>query len=367
MRTRLLVVSPWGVGSSYSGPAVLMDRLFTAVAGSLTIDVLYGDSADAQKPDWARHARLVLKRSSSFGRREQLHWMLASTIFILRHRRDYDIVHLHGLYATNYPAMVIARVVGLKVVALPVLQNGDLRPPSGRFDVARRLRDRAVSRLDVGFALSSGIASELGRSGMPCSRIVPIGNAVDTKVFRPRVKPASEHFTVGFVGKVGRKKGAHLLIEALRELRAEFPVRGVFVGPMESAAFGAEFADLSRGLDILTTGYVNDVAPHIVDVLDVFVLASEMEGLPGALVEAMACGLPCIVTDVGAMGDVVRAAGCGIVVSRDPREIARAICHMRSQPELRREFGDHARAYAEAHYSTDHIAATYLHAVEVPA
>lgn len=358
-------MSPWGVGSTYSGPAVLMDRLFKALAASLTIDVLYGDTSDTQTPAWAHRSHLAITRSASFGRREQVHWMAASAWYILRHRRDYDIVHLHGLYATNYPAMIAARLLRLRVVALPVLENGDLKPPSSRLDVLRRARDRAVSRLEVGFALSSGIASELERCGLPASRVILIGNAVDTSVFRPSVAPLSEHFAVGFVGKVGRKKGAHLLLEALRELDGEAPIRGIFVGPMESTAFKADFDELSRGLDVHVTGYVRDVAPHIVDVVDVFVLASEMEGLPGALVEAMACGLPCIVTDVGAMGDVVRAAGCGIVVSRDVQEIARAIGTIRSQPALRREFGQRARSYAKAHYSTERVAATYLDALEV--
>lgn len=119
-----------------------------------------------------------------------------------------------------------------------------------------------------------------------------------------------------FVGRVGRGKRPMLILDAVAALRKRgHAARAVFIGPFEDDAFEQEFRRLSLDLglnDYLTiTGHVAKVHPYLLSDASLFVLPSAQEGLPGALVEALAAGLPCAVTDVGSMGEVVRAARAG--------------------------------------------------------
>jgi glycosyltransferase involved in cell wall biosynthesis len=83
---------------------------------------------------------------------------------------------------------------------------------------------------------------------------------------------------------------------------------------------------------------------ELLETTSVFVLPSHAEGLPVSLLEAMERGVPVVVTDVGGMGMVVRAARCGIVVPvADVDALAAAIGRIVADPELGRQMGASGR------------------------
>jgi glycosyltransferase involved in cell wall biosynthesis len=98
--------------------------------------------------------------------------------------------------------------------------------------------------------------------------------------------------------------------------------------------------------------------------MSVFVLPSSREGLPGALCEAMAAGLPCVVTDVGSMGHHVRLSGAGFIVSTDAESITDGIENALGVRWM--DYSESARKYAERYFSADAIARTYLDFVTQP-
>jgi len=231
------------------------------------------------------------------------------------------VVHLHGAYLFNLlPAFaLIARQV--PYVVLP-LSDGDLHfeARSSRLWLADYLRRLVVRGAAMVYCLSPVVEAQVQRLGLGHDRSVKLGNCVDVDEYRPSGPPLSGGPTILFIGSIGQRKRPLVVLEALSALRAKThpTARAVFVGPYESHLYEHTFeAQLDRlGLvdHVTVTGYTTSVASYL-EGASVLVLASSQEGLPGAMVEAMAAGVPIVATDVGAMGDVIRQSGCGVVTT----------------------------------------------------
>jgi glycosyltransferase involved in cell wall biosynthesis len=166
-------------------------------------------------------------------------------------------------------------------------------------------------------------------------RVVP--NGVDTDAFRPdaglreRVRsewrvPAATPL-IAAVGRDTPYKDHDTLIAAIRIVRdegARFKV--AFVGSGMDARNGVLGAKLGEaGLDdeVHLAGERDDM-PAVMNALDLCVMSSAAEAFPSVLIEAMACGVPCVTTDVGDAAAAVGEAGW-VVPPREPRALARAI------------------------------------------
>lgn len=119
------------------------------------------------------------------------------------------------------------------------------------------------------------------------------------------------------VARLLKEKGVPEFISAARKLRTLKPdALCVLVGPAGGNEFGAVPLEVLRAseMDVMYLGERNDV-PALLNAADIFVLPTRYrEGIPRALLEAMAMGLPAIVTDMPGCGDVVDHAGCGLVI-----------------------------------------------------
>ena len=102
--------------------------------------------------------------------------------------------------------------------------------------------------------------------------------------------------------------------------------------------------ELGLGPSFIFLGQRHDV-PQLLLGMDVFVLTSHTEGLPNALMEAMAAGLPCVVTDAGGCREVVADEETGFVVPIDDEErLAERILLLLRDEELRGRMGNRGRA-----------------------
>jgi glycosyltransferase involved in cell wall biosynthesis len=99
---------------------------------------------------------------------------------------------------------------------------------------------------------------------------------------------------------------------------------------------------------------------RILPTFDVFVLSSVSEGLPLALLEAMATGLPVVVTQVGGMGEAVRAGDSGLVVAPgDPDRLTAAVKTLIDDPALRARLGRAAQQRAREHFDLRAMVTAY--------
>jgi glycosyltransferase involved in cell wall biosynthesis len=161
-----------------------------------------------------------------------------------------------------------------------------------------------------------------------------------------------EDVVIGCVGAYKPGKGQELLLEAATRLRARHPnLRYVFVGegPLRSRL---EDAIRERGLGsaVVLHGGERD-ARHVYAAFDVAVQASDSEGLPNAVLEAAAAGLPIVATAVGGTREILPGEESGVLVpKRDPAGLAAAIGLLAGDPALRRRLGvaacDRAREFS---------------------
>jgi glycosyltransferase involved in cell wall biosynthesis len=181
-------------------------------------------------------------------------------------------------------------------------------------------------------ALSEEIEQELRDIGVPRDRIVRIPNGVDTRRFRPldarrrETLRAELRFTgrrvALFIGRLESMKGVDALLDAWQDVRRSVPDALLVI-----MGYGALRASLqSRSVpDVRFVGVVDDPLPYL-QAADCFVLPSLGEGLPVALLEAMATELPCVATSIGGTVDVIRPGIDGwLVRPQDSAALAKAL------------------------------------------
>ncbi len=217
-----------------------------------------------------------------------------------------DVIHADEVLSTSRVALTAGRLLGT-----PVIVFAHATGPIG--DVQRNLRTYSGRRLLGGIrrrahlvvSVSDEIDEEFSRLGIEPERRMVLPNGVDVDHFAPatareraelreRLGLGSE-FVAVFTGRLAPEKRLDRALEAwpaVTELSPEAKLLVVGDGP-EAARLG----DLAPA-GIRFVGATDDVLPYL-QVADVFVLTSDLEGVSCALLEAQAVGLPAVVTDVG--------------------------------------------------------------------
>jgi glycosyltransferase involved in cell wall biosynthesis len=238
-----------------------------------------------------------------------------------------DVLQCHLVRANLY-GRVSARLAGVPVVISTLRNVEDYFV--GR-DVTSRVA-RGVERLTSGLvsryvAVSDGVRrAAIARLGIRPDRVSTIRNAVDLRPFtdpprdraaiRAALGLAAHHTVIVTVSVLEARKNIEQLLRAVQLLGRDAPdVRLVIIGtgPAESSLKARTTA---LGLDerVRFAEFRSDV-PQLLPAFDVFALTSHNEGLPRAVMEAMAAGLPCVVTDVGGNPEAVREGETGFVVA----------------------------------------------------
>jgi len=278
---------------------------------------------------------------------------LAFARSLARALRGTQVVHAHNDSAIAYAALARCWSWG----RFPAIAGTFHTYPGHDTPAARRVTRWATRRAGAVTAVSRDLAERLAAAGWsrPCE---VLENGIDLAAFRAE-GPAAEtgerpwrerwrvtpgELVVGHVGRFDPIKRQDDLLEALLLLRARGRrVRGVFAGEgPERARFEARAADLEGVHVVPRARYV----AGLLRALDVFVLCSAHEATPRALLEAMACGLPCVATSVGGVPEML-AGGAGILVPpADSSALAAALEPLLADGERRAALGRAARARA---------------------
>jgi glycosyltransferase involved in cell wall biosynthesis len=202
-------------------------------------------------------------------------------------------------------------------------------------------------------------------------RVIP--NGIDTTRYRPSIErgriraelgiPANA-FVAGSAGRLAPEKNYQMLLAAAAQCQRECrSVHVVFFGDGEMrSALAAQAEQLGLGEKVLFAGWRTDMH-RLLGALDVFVLTSESEGLPLALLEAMASGLPVISTPVGDIPCLVKERQTGHLVPKgDASSMARLLLQLSVDPAQRRAMGESARQAITNDYSHEGMISRYLDA-----
>jgi glycosyltransferase involved in cell wall biosynthesis len=161
-------------------------------------------------------------------------------------------------------------------------------------------------------------------------------------------------FVVGFTGNMRPVKGVDVLLQALAALPADFNVHALLIGEVRDKRIARMAADPVLAGRTHFTGYRTD-APMLAGACDAFVMPSiKREGLPRAVIEAMAQRVPVIVSAVGGMPELVEDGVSGLVVPpRNATALARAIQTLATDRTLSRTLGQAARRRIEETFNIE--------------
>lgn len=182
----------------------------------------------------------------------------------------------------------------------------------------------------------------------------------DTQLFHAHTPPASRPFTIGFVGRLVEEKGVYILLDALAGLQGEWRAHWVGGGPLR-AALEQRASELGIAERLSFLGQVPSTEmPHIYPSFDVLVLPSLTrpnwkEQFGRALIEAMACGVPVIGSDSGAIPDVIGSAGM-VVPEASSLALWRALTQLQSELQLRQQYAQAGRQRVLEHFTHEQIA-----------
>jgi glycosyltransferase involved in cell wall biosynthesis len=208
------------------------------------------------------------------------------------------------------------------------------------------------------------VENVLAQFPIPRERIALIVNGVepanvtdsDRAVIRTELGAQPDTIVAGSVARLSDDKNPFLFLEAAALVRAVRPqVRFILVGggPLETEV--AERASALRLNGVRLLGEKRD-ARRLCAGFDIFLLTSHREGMPNALLEAMAAGVPCISTAVGGARDLIVDGGTGYLVPPgDAEALAGRVIRFVDSPELRRQMGEAGRARAAEHFSVEEM------------
>jgi glycosyltransferase involved in cell wall biosynthesis len=276
--------------------------------------------------------------------------------FCRRWIRDNPVDLVHAFF--GIPGGMIALALGKPYIVS--LRGSDVPFYNRRFYwldrlVLKRLHGLIWRNAERVIANSDGLKA-LAQRSFPTQAIDVIPNGVDTQAFSPQsVQTKLEHLNLISIGRLIERKGYAYLFEALKDLEN---VSLTLVGDGNQKQHLQTLARQS-GLQVTFLGYVAHAElPQLLRAADLFVLPSLNEGMPNAALEAMACGLPVILTDTGGSQELVK--GNGIIVPKgDAQALRDAVLKYKHDPGLIATHGAKSRNIAE-NMSWKKVAESYL-------
>jgi glycosyltransferase involved in cell wall biosynthesis len=302
-------------------------------------------------------------------------YMFTLGLFLLAHRREYDIIHVHQAL---YPAFV-AVVTGKHILRKPVIVK---TASSGMTSDIKQLKRYLFGNMQLRYLIQNMAClianskvggDEFKAIGFPESRTVLIPNGVE--IPEGKVIFLGEVRYVLTVARLSLEKGIDVLLKAWAKVAALHPTLKLIIaghGPLESS-----LKKLCKDLRLVDCvefiGSIPNVNEQLINA-DLFVLPSRTEGLSNALLEAMSHGLPCIATNVGGnldlivgdkhekiiQGDFMIARNGLLVNPDDVVGLCEAILYLIRNGGERAEIGKWGRLHVEKNYSIDLITDKYI-------
>ncbi len=294
-------------------------------------------------------------------------YILSLFWYLWKHRREYDLIHIHKLSYPAFPGVIAGRMLGKKIIIK--IAN------SGQYSDIQRMKENyllpfqrqmlpVTLKGDKYVATNSKIIDELLDAKVPLERIVIIPNGVEINGLHCKVDYGiDETATVAFVGRLHPQKGLDVLLRAFRiiiDKRQDIDWRLHILGdgPIRSKLQKLT-EQFGMSHQVRFVGNIDNVSIQLIQA-DIFVLPSWAEGMSNALLEAMAHGLPCVASRIPGNIDLIHHGENGLLVTPGKETaFAEAIICLADDEMLRQKIGTSARYLVETVYSIDNVAKKY--------
>ena len=265
-----------------------------------------------------------------------LPWFAAVAARLARVQKLYAIHHLMPqpppdpqILEINSPRDVLRRVFGKRVRKLLTARV----PPhlcNTTICVSNAVRDSLIQQYHF-----------------PARKIITIHNGISLREFAPgridrtairtKLEICSDDFLLVCIARLSTEKGIDILLSAMSRVIQMYPSCKCIIigeGPLREKLL-EQLKSLGLSRHVFMEGFQADVRPYLC-AADAFVLTSHIEGLPFSVLEAMACGLPCVVTNVGGNAEAVVHKVNGLIVDhRSVEEVVQAISYLLTHPQER--------------------------------
>lgn len=292
------------------------------------------------------------------------------------HRREpFDVLHAYfltqaGFVATyagkylNIPSVVSIRGNDIDRAAFDpskfshvmyVLQHADAVTTNAR-ELARRAQ--ALVQRDI-FHIPNGVEVEHFKP-MDKNRVLAemLGLASDVVLGKPTLATGEVRPTLGFVGELREKKGLKSILAAYATICQKQVVALLIVGEVragEDKQYFDEFRAANPTLPVRVTGYISPGSlPAYYSLIDVLVHPAVRDGMPNAVLEAMACSKAIVATGVGGISELIQAGETGVLVpANDAGALSEALLNLLEDPARRARLGNAARQRVSENYTPD--------------
>ena len=361
---KVLHVIP-SVGPLRGGPSAMMRTTARGlVQAGVAVDVATTDDNDAERLQVA-HSTAITEEGVTywyFPRQTRFYtfsWPL--TRWLARNVKNYDLVHIHALFsyaaipaafwASYYQVPYIIRPLGV----LSVLGMHKRRPWLKKlsYELIEKNIIRGAALIHYTSEQERVEAAQLGIRH--CSVIIP--NSVEIpnqslksarSYLRARHPQLADRLIILFLSRLDPKKGLDILLPAFAEVRAKHPKAILVIagsGKPSYVSILQQHADrIGIASDVVWTGFLTgDEKWSALAESDIFVLPSYSENFGLAVAEAMACGLPVVVSDQVAIHREITDARAGLVVPCQVKELTEALLKLLQDPGLRSTMGGNGR------------------------
>jgi len=297
----------------------------------------------------------------------QIDWTVTASLRELATRVGADVVHAHGYKADVYVYLAL-RGTGTALVSTchNWLKAGLLVSAYG---VADRLVLRRYARV---VAVSDEVKQRLLKAGVREEKIRMVCNGIDLRPFDHALPVLREELAandcpiVGLIGRLSREKGVDIFLRAAARVLMEVPsARFVVVGEgpeREKLELLIDALGIRKSVSMLGR---RDDMPSVYASLGVMVSSSRQEGLPMAILEGMASGLPLVASAVGDVPTVVLDGRTGLLTgAEDVDALARGIVRLLQDSARREQLGAAARQLVEEKFSAERMTTDYLRVYE---
>ncbi len=356
------------------GPSFTLRALARALAeAGLEIHIVATDDDGPDARLWAPSGQPLVEDSVNiwyFPRQTRFYtasWPL--TQWLARHVGEYDLVHIHALFSyASLPAAFYAARYGVPYLVRP-LGTLNRYGMQQRRPWLKRLSFQLIERRILEHATLIHYTSEQERKqaaelGVNYPSVV-IPNPVELPIatqsqhkgqFRQQHPWLAERTLILFLSRLDPIKGLDLLLPAFAQLRAtDSQAALIIVGNGEAAfvnSLRSQAEQLGIASDIVWTGFVAGEAKQAVLAdADIFVLPSYSENFGIAVVEAMAAGLPVIISNRIGIHHEVSLAGAGLIVECAKSPLANALLYLAGDPKQRQHMAEQGRSLARKQFS----------------
>ncbi len=306
---------------------------------------------------------IPLKKKNLFywRRSEVIHYLFTHYGFLHEHLKEntYDLCHVFF----GFPSGLLAYLYRKKLPYLVSVRGSDVPGYNKRFSLdyilLKPLLKRIYKSAQAVVANSAGLG-DLFQQQFPSLSAEIIPNGVDIDFFKPLPREPHTECSIVTSARLIPRKGIDLLIKAchgLYERNIPFHCHIIGDGPEKE-----NLMQLARELEIekqvtFHGRLERESIPRFLPECDVFVLPSYAEGMSNAALEAMACGLPLVLTDTGGTKELIEDNGV-IIPTGDQTALEETLSQLLTQPQRLQEMGEQSRARAH-NFSWEAVAQQY--------